>query len=192
MNNKTNGGKKMKKILFNLFSILFVVASVFALESKVADAAESDVVSNLEEVSSGNPEQVVQSNIGSTTFSPESSEGEFQTFGLSFARGTISCMVMGNDAFCPWTIQIGGDVFSYSNVKVTLYRDEGFLNGGYEVYATSSFNHRVIDGGSYLRNEAQWRLPKGHYKAYLGGTFTTVKNGVYSAVASNPAVFEIK
>lgn len=75
---------------------------------------------------------------------------------------------------------------------VTLYRDEGFLNGGYEVYSTFKFDHKVYGTLTTLRNEASWRLPEGHYKAYLGGTFTTVKNGVHTPTVSNPAVFEIE
>lgn len=134
-------------------------------------------------------------NIAESTFAPKSktkSSGDFQTLGIDFARGTISCYVIGSDAFCPWTIQVGGDVITYSNVKVYLERDYGWLNGGWEPYSTFSFNYPIYTPSSTIRNEASFRLPKGSYRVKLGGTFTTLKNGVYSAVANGASYFEIK
>ncbi|EFI68757.1 hypothetical protein JIN86_19590 [Lysinibacillus sp. HST-98] len=183
----------MKKIF--ALALLLILTVVIAPSKSFANENNDFISSNPISIENyeGN-EEAIQSNIGSTTFAPEQSEqsDEIQTFGLDFARGTISCYVMGSDAFCPWTIQVGGDVITYSNVVVTLKRDEGWLNGGYKDYTTFSFKYPVNIATSTIRNEASFRLPKGHYKAYLGGNFTTAKNGVYSAVVSDPAVFEIK
>ncbi|MFZ3590611.1 hypothetical protein ACOI1C_15510 [Bacillus sp. DJP31] len=99
---------------------------------------------------------------------------------------------MSSNAYCPWTIQVGGDVITYSNVIVYLERYEGFLSGGWERYSTFKFQYPVNIATSTIRNEASFNLPKGSYRVKLGGNFTTAKNGVYSAIANGPSYFDIK
>ncbi|MFC6041193.1 hypothetical protein ACFPYN_17400, partial [Paenisporosarcina macmurdoensis] len=131
-------------------------------------------------------------NVVETTFTPQSTNtGEFQTYGLSFARGSVSCYTISSNAYCPWNIQVGGDVIIYSNVIVYLERDEGFLNGGWERYSTFNFRYPVNIATSTIRNEASFKLPKGSYRVKLGGNFTTAKNGIYSAVANGSSYFKI-
>lgn len=174
-------------ILLSLFS-----PNAFASEKEIPYTEKDSEVTITEEL-----EQSIDvnelPNTGEATFTPDSKNNEeFQTFGLSFARGTIGCYTIGSNAYCPWTIQVGGDVVNYSNVVVYLERNEGFLNGGWERYSTFNFNYRVNVPTSTIRNEASFRLPKGSYRAKLGGSFITVKNGKYSAIANGPSYFEIK
>lgn len=118
--------------------------------------------------------------------------GGVSTFGLDFARGTVSCYSISNNVYCPWTIQVGGDVISYSNVTVEIQKDHGFLNGGWEPHKTLPFNYRINTPSSTIRNEGSTTLSDGAYRARLGGTFTTVKNGVYGAWANGWSYFEVK
>lgn len=77
-------------------------------------------------------------NLANTDYSPNSlsngNESVITPYGLSFARGTVGCYVISKYAYCPWTIQVGGDVIAYSNVKVTIQKHHGFLNGGWKNY----------------------------------------------------------
>lgn len=182
--------KLLSLILLSVLLISLAPVNTFATESVDYLKEGSDLIITEEKEPSVDVSTLP--NAASTLFAPESSEDMIQTYGLNFASGTIACYTMGSDAFCPWTIQVGGDVITYSNVIVYLEKDHGWLNGGWEPYSTFKFNYPVNISTSTIRNEASFRLPAGKYRVKLGGNFTTLKNGVYSALANDPANFEIK
>lgn len=183
----------MKKLLrFILLSVLLITllpGNTFAKEKVEYLKKGSDVIVTEEKEPSVDVNTLP--NGATSLFAPETSGGTYQTYGLSFARGTISCYTIGIDAYCPWTIQVGGDVITYSNVIVYLEKNYGWLNGGWEDYSSFSFKYPVNIATSTIRNEASFRLPAGEYRVRLGGNFTTAKNGIYSAFANDPASFEI-
>ena len=113
------------------------------------------------------------------------------THGLNFAKGTIGCYTMSKNAYCPWTIKVGGDTISYSNVRVYLEKHYGMYKG-WKAYKTFKFDYQIYRPTSTIRNEASAQLTKGKYRATLGGSFLTVKNGRYDAIANGKSYFEVK
>ncbi|WP_404450240.1 hypothetical protein LG307_10640 [Sutcliffiella horikoshii] len=148
---------------------------------------------NAEEIVDSAPSPVY-SEPAFTEFQPieNKSHEEFTTFGLTFASGTVSCYVIGSDSFCPWTIQVGGDVIIRSDVQVIFEKHHGFLSGGWKHYKTRDQKYPVNIATSTIRGEVSERLAPGKYRVKLGGTFITRKNGVYAPVAHGWSYFEIK
>lgn len=166
---------KTIKIVFSFILLLCLVTTIVPTNSK---AEEIDpIITNTTEF----------------IFAPESElTNEIQPLGLSFARGFIGCRTVGKDTYCDWNIQVGGDVINYSNVKVIIEKNHGLFGGGWKHYTSTSYNWPVNPPLATIRNQAHYQLPKGSYRAKLGGTFTTVKNGVYSAIANGHHFFEVK
>ncbi|MEK4013320.1 hypothetical protein [Peribacillus sp. FSL M8-0224] len=186
----------MRKVLFLfLFSVLLFTS--FPNQSKAEETGPSK---ELTEVIIQEAEPTIDldslPNLANTDYSPNSlsngNESVITPYGLSFARGTVGCYVISKSAYCPWTIQVGGDVIAYSNVKVTIQKHHGFLKGGWKNYKTHNFSYPINRPTSTIRNESSDRLSAGKYRAKLGGTFRTVKNGTYSAIANGYSYFEVK
>ncbi|WP_146551276.1 hypothetical protein [Rummeliibacillus sp. SL167] len=181
--------KKWLSIVF-LASLLFITLPIVSKAMEIEPTVEgSEVLMTEEQESSVDVNSLP--NVANSVFTPGTT-GEMQTFGLKFARGTIGCFTVGSNVYCPWTIEVGGDVIVQSKVIVYLEKDYGFLNGGWKNYSTFSFNYPVNIPTSTISNEASFRLSKGAYRAKLGGSFITAKNGVYSAIANGASYFEIK
>lgn len=137
----------MKKVVYLfLFAILLVVG--FGNQPQMVSAnTETD--------------SITDGTTAYTDYAPEKSnhsdESQISPLGLDFARGTIACYVIGKDAYCPWTIQVGGDLISYSNVTVEIQKDYGFFNGGWQHYKTHTFRYPINTPSSTIRNESSDR-----------------------------------
>lgn len=179
----------MKKII----SLLLLTISVYVFSPSESFAENLDTPFITESSISIDKEQSFELNEGSTLFSPESSNDKIETLDLDWAGGTIVCKTSGNEAYCDWVIKVKGDVITYSNVEVILKRNSGFL-GSYEEYDKRYFNYRLYTPSTFIEDQANfYNLPKGKYKAYMGGSFRTLSNPTpFSPTASDPANFEIK
>lgn len=181
----------MKKYaVFLLLLFFFIVVQTQSLAEEIAPTVEGSEVIITEEKEPSIDVNTLQDSV-TTLFAPESADDQNQPRGLSFARGIISCMVMGSDVYCPWTIEVGGDVITYSNVIVFLEKHYGLFQG-WKDYSTFSFKHSVNIPTNRLRNEASFRLAPGNYRVKLGGSFITAKNGKYDALANGPFYFTVK
>lgn len=188
---------KISLLLVFVFTLVVPSVSVGAKEKDKHYTKKNSVYTVTEDRTLSLGEEVLleSESYGETTYAADSQTPEnsdvFQVQGLKFARGVIDCYSISSNSYCPWNVTIGGDVINYSGVIVYLDRHEGFLKG-WERYSQFNFKYTVNPASSTIRNEASWRLPKGTYKAHLGGTFTTRANGPYSAVGYSSATFEVK
>jgi hypothetical protein len=177
-------GQFMKKFLY-----VFLFATLLFTSFPSLSKAEGSVSDG------GKSKEVVYSEPAYTEYRPTQKlekENQIKPLGLDFARGTVSCYVMDSDAFCPWNIQVGGDVITYSNVTVVIEKNHGFLSGGWKHFKTHYQTYPVNISTSTIRGEVSNRLASGSYRVKLGGNFTTMKNGVYQAWANGYSYFEIK
>ncbi|MGZ9819291.1 hypothetical protein ACXM0N_25860 [Peribacillus simplex] len=137
----------MKNVLYLFLFSVFLITS-FPNQTKAED---TDPSKELTEVITQEAEPTIDldllPNLANTDYSPDSlsngNESVITPYGLSFARGTVGCYVISKTAYCPWTIQVGGDVIAYSNVKVTIQKHHGFLNGGWKNYKTHNFSYPI-------------------------------------------------
>lgn len=187
--------KSLSFIMLLALLITIVPGKSLAEEStKLPTIGEgSEIIITEEKEPSVDPDTL--SNTATTIYESESSSGIqsiIKPLGLSFAGGTIACYTIGKNAYCPWTIKVKGDVITYSKVIVYLEKDYGFLKGGWKDYSTFSFKYKVSSPSTHISNEASFRLSKGSYRARLGGSFITLENGPYSAIANGASYFEIK
>ncbi|TKH05304.1 hypothetical protein FC678_24255 [Peribacillus simplex] len=189
MENNYLGGYYDEKSAFSIFFSVLLFAS-FPNQTKAEETGPSKELTELI-IQEAEPTIDLDSlsNLANTDYSPNSlsngNESVITPYGLTFARGTVGCYVISKSAYCPWTIQVGGDVIAYSNVKVTIQKHHGFLKGGWKNYKTHNFSYPINRPTSTIRNELSDRLSAGKYRANLGGTFRT-------AIANGYSYFEVK
>ncbi|HHW36172.1 MAG TPA: hypothetical protein GXX18_02565 [Bacillales bacterium] len=112
------------------------------------------------------------------------------TIQASTAGGNVACMNYNGIAECNWYVT-ANELITYSNVKVILESYEGFLNGGWKEYDSKNFSYPVNIATKTIRNQANFFVGPGTYRAKFGGSFTTIE-GVYYPFISNPSTFEVQ
>lgn len=176
-----------RKLLIYLSSFVTVLALSLLVSNGVFASSE-----DFNETPEGNP-------VGNTTFAPYSEEIEFEIpsedapstikpMAIDFGGGTIMCRAYGTIGECNWTIK-APERITKSNVKVTLEKWHGFLSGGWKRYDSMTFNYPINRPRTTIRNQANFRITSGKYRAILGGTFTTTEH-VYAPILHNKSHFE--
>jgi hypothetical protein len=132
------------------------------------------------------------SNEASTQYSPQN-KGEVSTKAIDIENGFIACMAYSGRADCNWHIRISGDIFVYNGVRIDIQKNYGWLNGGWKNYTSYQYNYAISESASIttLRNTKTFTLPKGEYRARLGGTFITAEHGTYTPIGYDWANFTV-
>lgn len=135
------------------------------------------------------------SNEAQTQYAPETSnDGEISTKAIKIENGFIGCMPYGSRTDCNWNIRVKGDTFVHNGVHINIQKNHGWLNGGWKDYTTYKYNYAISESASIttLRNTRTFSLPKGEYRARLGGTFILLKSGKYIPIGHGWANFTVK
>ncbi|CAI8927709.1 putative DUF5626 domain-containing protein [Brevibacillus sp. IT-7CA2] len=130
---------------------------------------------------------------GSTIYTPENASLSSEVSPTATALGVILCDdIDGDTAYCNWNIKVSDDYISYSAVWV-IYELWNSSTGKWTTVDTDRFEYPVNPAVPIIENQSVFIADEpGYYRAKLGGTFTTVKNGVYVAGANNPSNFTIE
>ncbi|MEK3973699.1 hypothetical protein [Psychrobacillus sp. FSL K6-1267] len=171
----------MVKKLLLCIPIFTLFLLVFSLNTNVL-ATSNDSVSNEE------------SNGAQTQYGPEkSNDEEISPLKFKIENGFIACMPYGGRTDCNWNIKVTGDYFVYNGVTIDIQKNHGWLNGGWKAYDSYSYNYKISESAniSTLRNTKTFDLPKGEYRARLGGTFILLTNGTFVPIGYDWANFEV-
>ncbi|MGG3887415.1 hypothetical protein [Brevibacillus panacihumi] len=128
---------------------------------------------------------------GSTVYIPENAAVSSDVSPTATALGVIQCIAQGNRGYCDWNIKVSDDYINYSAVWV-IYEQWNSSTGKWTIVETDRFEYRVNPASRIIANQSEfYAYEPGLYRAKLGGTFTTIKNGVYVAGANDPSNFRI-
>lgn len=171
---------KIKKKL-SLLTTLLLILTIFSVSVVSADpGVESDSVGQTIFV----PEQEVQA---------ASSDSTGDEVGiLANPMGRIDCVAHEfGGALCDWRVAAGLKKIVYSHVTVTWEKWDS-KTFTWKHVGVSRFDYEINPSKSVIEDQAGISLlVNGFYRAKLGGTIITQKDGTFAASASNPATFTV-
>ncbi|MDL1163163.1 hypothetical protein P0100_19230 [Yersinia pestis] len=168
----------MKKL--SLLTTLLLVLTIFSVSIVSADPS----------VESGS--------VGQTNFVPEQQTSSTDSVGeevgiLANPMGTISCVpTSAGGALCDWRVAAGFKKIVWSHVTVTFEKWNSSTFTWSHVH-TTNFDYEINPSKAVIEDQAGiGMLVPGFYRAKLGGTIITQKDGTFVASASNPATFTVE